>query len=37
MAAAGIKACETNVSPHILSVDKTRRVINMAFDMVNEV
>ena len=33
MAAAGIKACETEIAPHILQLEKTRRIINMAFDM----
>lgn len=36
MACAGIKACEISVQPHILNIEKTRRVINAAFDMVSQ-
>lgn len=36
MACAGIKACETSVQPSILQVEKTRRIINAAFDMMNQ-
>jgi class 3 adenylate cyclase len=36
MACAGIKACETSVHPSILQVEKTRRIINAAFDMMNQ-
>lgn len=35
MACAGIKACESSVQPHILNIEKTRRVVNAAFDMVH--
>jgi class 3 adenylate cyclase len=37
MACAGIKACDYQVPEHTLVVEKTRRVINMAFDMMKEV
>ncbi len=37
MACTGIKATEHQVPKHILSIDKTRRIINMAFDMMKQV
>ena len=33
MAATGIKACEQNISSHITKTEKTMRLVNMAFDM----
>lgn len=33
MAATGIKASEINISPHMLKTEKTMRLVNMAFDM----
>lgn len=37
MACAGIKASEAEISKNILSVEKTKRVINAAFEMMHEV
>lgn len=37
MACAGIKASELEIDQHILHVEKTKRVINAAFDMMLEV
>lgn len=36
MACAGIKASELEISSHILQVEKTKRVINASFDMMQE-
>ena len=33
MACAGLKAGESNISPHILAIEKTRRALNAAFDI----
>ena len=33
MACAGLKVCESNISPHILAIEKTRRALNAAFDI----
>ena len=33
MAAAGIKTCEESIDKNILKIEKTRRVLNMAFDI----
>ena len=34
MACAGIKASESEISQHILQIEKTKRVINASFDMI---
>lgn len=36
MACAGIKASELEISPNILHIEKTKRVINAAFDMMHD-
>ena len=37
MAASGIKACEVGISQHILSTEKTMRLVNLAFDMKKQI
>ncbi|CAD8103907.1 unnamed protein product [Paramecium primaurelia] len=37
MAATGIKACEQNMAVHVIRTEKTTRLINMAFDMMQQV
>ncbi|CAD8077107.1 unnamed protein product [Paramecium sonneborni] len=37
MAATGIKASEINISPHMLKTEKTMRLVNMAFDMMEQI
>jgi len=37
MAAAGIKYCEDNMQALILKTEKTRRVLNMALEMIKYV
>lgn len=35
MACAGIRSCEQSIPSHILQVEKTRRIVNAAFDMMS--
>ena len=35
MACAGLKICESMISPHILAIEKTTRGLNLAFDVLN--
>ncbi|CAD8179034.1 unnamed protein product [Paramecium octaurelia] len=37
MAATGIKACEQNMTAHVIRIEKTMRLVNMAFDMMQQV
>ena len=37
MAAAGIKACEVGISHHVLNTEKTMRLVNLAFDMKQQI
>ncbi|CAD8200084.1 unnamed protein product [Paramecium octaurelia] len=37
MAATGIKACEQNMTAHVTRIEKTMRLVNMAFDMMQQV
>ncbi|CAD8190865.1 unnamed protein product [Paramecium octaurelia] len=37
MAATGIKACEQNMTAHVIRTEKTMRLVNMAFDMMQQV
>ena len=36
MAAAGIEACEVYFTEHLLKVEKTRRLVNLGYDMLKE-